>query len=55
VQVQSTWFPLVDRNPQTFQPSIFNASRDQYKAQTHSVFHTAQYPSAIAIDVVADK
>jgi putative CocE/NonD family hydrolase len=51
VQVQSTWFPLIDRNPQTFQASIFNANRDQYKAQTHSVFHTAQYPSAIAVDV----
>ena len=51
VQVQSTWFPLIDRNPQTFEPSIFAASDAQYKAQTHSVFHTARYPSAIVFDM----
>jgi uncharacterized protein len=51
--VQSTWFPLIDRNPQVFVPNIFNARRDQYKAQTHSVFHTAQYPSAIQVDVAS--
>jgi uncharacterized protein len=51
VQVQSTWFPLIDRNPQTFQTSIFKADRADFKAQTHSVFHTGRYPSAIAVDV----
>jgi uncharacterized protein len=51
VQVQSTWFPLIDRNPQVFLPSIFKASRADFKAQTHSVFHTKEYPSAIAVDV----
>jgi len=54
VQVQSTWFPLIDRNPQTFQPNILKAGRAEFKAQTHSVFHTAQYPSAIVIDVAVD-
>ena len=51
VQVQSTWFPLIDRNPQTFQPSIFKAARADFKAQTHSVYHSTQYPSALAVDV----
>jgi uncharacterized protein len=51
VQLQSTWFPLIDRNPQTFQASIFNATRAEFKAQTHSVFHTLKYPSAIVVDV----
>jgi uncharacterized protein len=51
VQVQSTWFPLIDRNPQTFQPSIFKAVHADFKAQTHSVYHSTQYPSAIAVDV----
>ena len=51
VQVQSTWFPLIDQNPQTFQPNIFKTRRRQFKAQTHSVFHTARYPSAILVDV----
>jgi len=51
VQVQGTWFPLIDRNPQTFQPSIFKAERVEFKAQAHSVFHTGRYPSAIVVDV----
>lgn len=51
VQVQSTWFPLIDRNPQTFQASIFNASGADFKAQTHSVYHNRKYPSAIRVDV----
>jgi predicted acyl esterase len=54
VQVQSTWFPLIDRNPRTFQSGIFKASRADYQKQTHSVFHTAKYPSAIDVDVAAD-
>jgi putative CocE/NonD family hydrolase len=53
VQVQSTWFPLIDRNPQVFVPSIFKARRSQYKVQNHSIFHTPQYPSAIAVDVAS--
>ena len=51
VQVQSTWFPLIDRNPQTFQPSIFKAVHADFKAQTHSVYHSTQFPSAVAVDV----
>ncbi len=51
VQVQSTWFPLIDRNPQTFVPSIFDAHAADFKAQTHSVYHSVQYPSAILVDV----
>jgi uncharacterized protein len=55
VQLQSTWFPLIDRNPQTFQSNIFKATEPQFKAQTHSLFHTRQYPSAIVADVaIAD-
>jgi hypothetical protein len=44
---------LIDRNPQVFVPSIFYSHRNQYKAQTHSIFHTPQYPSAIAVDVAS--
>jgi putative CocE/NonD family hydrolase len=51
VQVQSTWFPLIDRNPQTFEPSIFTTPRAHFKAQTHTIFHSAAYPSSIAVDV----
>ena len=52
VQVQSTWFPLYDRNPQTFVPNIFQASPAAYRAQVHYVFRTARYPSNVEIDVL---
>lgn len=54
VQLQSTWFPLIDRNPQVFMPSIFQAKLNQFKAQTHSVFHTPAYPSGLLVDVAND-
>lgn len=39
VQIQSTWFPLIDRNPQTFVPNIFKASESDFQKQTHTVFN----------------
>jgi len=38
VQVQSSWFPLYDRNPQTYVPNIFFAQRSAYRAATQRVF-----------------
>lgn len=38
VQVQSTWFPLIDLNPQTFVPNIYKAKKEDFKTQTHTVF-----------------
>jgi putative CocE/NonD family hydrolase len=55
VQIQSSWFPLIDRNPQVFSPSIFTADPSTFKAQTHAVFHSKAYPSAILVDVAAGK
>ncbi len=52
VQVQSTWFPLYDRNPQTFVPNIFKARAQDYHARVHRVYRTAQYPSNVEIDVL---
>ena len=49
VQVQSTWFPLYDRNPQTFVPNIFYANAADYRAQTHRVAHTAAAPSHVEV------
>jgi len=37
VHVQSTWFPLIDRNPQTFVPNIFEAKAEDFRAHTHTV------------------
>ncbi|MEO8295537.1 MAG: CocE/NonD family hydrolase [Gemmatimonadota bacterium] len=52
VQVQSTWFPLYDRNPQTFVPNIFHAKAADFRAQEHRVWHTPRYPSHISVLVL---
>jgi len=38
IQVQSTWFPLIDLNPQTFVPNIFKADEGDFKKQTHTIY-----------------
>ena len=38
VQIQSTWFPLIDLNPQTYVDNIFKAKEEDFKTQTHTVF-----------------
>jgi len=38
VQVQSTWFPLIDLNPQTYVPNIYKADESDFKSQMHTVF-----------------
>ncbi len=45
VEVQSSWFPLYDRNPQTFVPNIMIAPPEAYKAQTMTIFGSPKYPS----------
>jgi putative CocE/NonD family hydrolase len=51
VEVQSSWFPLYDRNPQTFVPNIMTAPAAAYKAETMSVYGTAKYPSHLEFEV----
>ncbi len=41
VQIQSSWFPLYDRNPQTFVPSIFDAQPADYKKATQRIYHSS--------------
>lgn len=53
VQVQSTWFPIIDRNPQTFVPNIFEARASDFKAATHRIHRSAKYPSRVTIPVVS--
>ena len=52
LQVQSTWFPAYDRNPQTWVPNIFKAKSSDFKAQTHRVWHTAAHRSRVEVTVV---
>jgi putative CocE/NonD family hydrolase len=52
VQIQSTWFPLYDRNPQTWVPNIFKAKASDFRAQTHRIWHTRRHPSRIEVTVM---
>jgi hypothetical protein len=52
VQVQSTWFPIIDRNPQTFVPNIFEAKASDFRAATHRIHRSVKYPSRVTIPVV---
>jgi putative CocE/NonD family hydrolase len=51
VQVQSSWFPLVDRNPQTF-TDIPNARPEDFRKATEQVYHSKEAPSAIGLLVL---
>jgi putative CocE/NonD family hydrolase len=55
VQVQSSWFPLYDRNPQTFVPNIFWAKPGDYKKAVQRVFHSADQASFVELPVVETK
>lgn len=51
VQVQSTWFPLIDRNPQKFVPSIFEAKDADYVRATQRIYRSQGMSSAIVLPV----
>ena len=52
VQVQSSWFPLIDRNPQTFVPNIYDASPKDFRTATQKIFRSPQQASFISLPVV---
>jgi uncharacterized protein len=52
VQVQSAWFPLYDRNPQTFVPNIFFAKPEDYRKATERVYHAPGKASFIELPLV---
>ncbi|WP_299285943.1 CocE/NonD family hydrolase [uncultured Mucilaginibacter sp.] len=49
VQVQSSWFPVIDRNPQKYVPNIFEAKETDYQAATQQVYHSLGFASSIAL------
>ena len=55
VQVQSSWFPLYDRNPQTFVPNIFWAKPSDYKKAVQRVFHSPEQASFIELPFVENE
>jgi putative CocE/NonD family hydrolase len=53
VQVQSTWFPLYDRNPQKFVPNIFEAKDSDYQKATQFIYRSKQHPSNVEVMVLS--
>jgi putative CocE/NonD family hydrolase len=53
VQVQSSWFPLYDRNPQSFVPSIFWARPGDYRKATQRIYHAPDRSSFVDLPLVA--
>ena len=52
VQVQSSWFPLYDRNPQTYVPNIFWAKPEDYRKATQRIYHAPAQASFVELPVV---
>jgi predicted acyl esterase len=53
IQIQSSWFPMVDRNPQTFVPNIFEARTADFVAAEHRVWRSAKHPTAIRFSTLS--
>jgi len=52
VQIQSTWFPLVDRNPQKFVPNIHFAAPEDFQKATHRVYRSPDHPTSLRLGVL---
>jgi uncharacterized protein len=52
VQVQSTWFPLIDRNPQKYVNNIFKAQDSDYTKATQRIFRSKETPSSVILPVL---
>ena len=55
VQVQSTWFPVIDRNPQKYVDNIYMATGADYQEATQRVYRSKQYPSYVAVPLAGSK
>ena len=49
IQIQSSWFPLIDRNPQKYVPNIFKANEDDFIIVTNRVYRSQEYPSHVEV------
>ena len=52
VQIQSTWFPLTDRNPQKFVPNIYKAEKDDFIKATQRVFRSKEHPTHLKVGIL---
>lgn len=53
VQVQSTWFPVIDRNPQRFVPNIFNAADSDFQKATQRIYRSGRQASHVSLPIMA--
>ncbi len=54
IQVQSTWFPIIDRNPQKFVPNIFEAKESDFIKATHTLYSNSKLASYIELPVMKE-
>jgi len=54
IQIQSSWFPMFDRNPQTFR-NIYEANEDDFQKAQQRVYHNNEYSSKIVLKVLVNK
>ena len=52
VQIQSSWFPIIDRNPQKYVPNIFEAQESDFQKATQKIYRSPQYPTHIQLSVM---
>jgi len=52
IQIQSTWFPLIDLNPQKYVPNIFKANESDFQSAIQRVYHTPEFPSNIEVKIL---
>lgn len=54
IQIQSSWFPFIDRNPQRFVGNIFEATAEDFIPATHRIYHSPAHPSHLEVGVLAE-
>jgi putative CocE/NonD family hydrolase len=52
IQIQSTWFPVIDRNPQKYVPNIFEAKESDFIKTVHTIYFSLEYPTRIDLPVM---
>ena len=54
IQIQSSWFPIIDRNPQKYIPNIFEAKESDFIKATHTIYCNSQYATYIELPVIKE-
>ena len=55
VQIQSTWFPVIDRNPQKFVPNIFEAKAADYQKANQRIYRSPALASRLELSILPAK